>query len=64
MRIQGKLMGGVAWHEHLAVKVDNEKLVVKVGSVQINNHNIFHRLHSPLLVKSAKNRKFNTKISV
>jgi hypothetical protein len=23
--------------------MDNEKLAVKVGSIQINNHNIFHR---------------------
>jgi hypothetical protein len=29
MRIQGKLVGGVAWHQHLAVKIDNEKLAVK-----------------------------------
>jgi hypothetical protein len=35
-------VGGVAWHQHLAVKIDNEKLAGKVGSIQINNHNIFH----------------------
>jgi hypothetical protein len=36
-------MGGVARHQHLAVKIDNEKLAGKVGSVQIKNHNIFHK---------------------
>jgi hypothetical protein len=42
-------VGGVAWHQYLAVKKDNEKLAGKVGSVQINNHNIFHRYIFPVL---------------
>jgi hypothetical protein len=39
MWIQGKLVGIVAWHQYLAVKIDDEKLAGKVRSVQINNHN-------------------------
>jgi uncharacterized protein YpiB (UPF0302 family) len=42
MQIQGKFAGGVAWHQYLAVKIDNEELARKVGSVQKNNHNIVH----------------------
>jgi hypothetical protein len=42
MQIQGNLVGGVAWHQYLAVKINNEKLAGKVKSVQINNYNIFH----------------------
>jgi hypothetical protein len=29
MRFQGKLVGGVAWHQYLACKIDNEKLAGK-----------------------------------
>jgi hypothetical protein len=29
MQIQGKLVGGVAWHQYLGVKIDNDKLAGK-----------------------------------
>jgi hypothetical protein len=39
-------VGGVAWHQYLTDKILNKELAGKVGSVQINNHNIFHT-HAP-----------------
>jgi hypothetical protein len=38
-------VGEVAWHQYMTVKIDNEKLVGKVGSIKIKNHNIFHTIH-------------------
>jgi hypothetical protein len=37
-------------------KIDNEKLAGKVGTVQINNHNIFHNF-SVLLLKKYRGKK-------
>jgi hypothetical protein len=36
-------MGGVAWHQYFGGKMNNGKLAGKLGSVWINNNNIFHR---------------------
>jgi hypothetical protein len=49
-------MGRVAWHQYLAVKIDNEKLAGNVGSIQINHLNISHTAFSlklaPFLISS------------
>jgi hypothetical protein len=35
-------VGGVARHQYVGGKMNNEKLARKIGPVMINNNNIFH----------------------